>query len=241
MRKRFPLLAIFVFFAATLHAGVSGATSDELWDYVQARYLQDRLPYTVDVTITASIPSMGKLGKLHARRRHPVAGKLSYEGMQFEGDKLIKTNVIARYLSAELDAQRPEEKLATQISPTNYEFKLKAHENLNGHDTLVFQVKPKKKRTGLFHGQIWVDAETRQPVKEVGKLAKLPSIWVKEITFTREYENVDGVAVPARIISDVNTRLVGKAHIDIDFQNYHFENGNTASTVVTGAALDQNQ
>lgn len=238
MRKRFAILAIVVFCAAALHAGSPG---DSLWEFVQARYLQDKLPYTVDVTITASIPSMGKVGRLHAMRRHPVEGKFSYEGMQFEGDKMIKTSVISRYLSAELEAQRPEEKLATQISPANYEFKLKAHEMLNGRDTLVFQVKPLKKRTGLFHGHIWIDAETRQPVKEVGKLAKLPSIWVKEINFVREYANVDGVAVPSRINSEVSTRIVGKARINIEFQNYRFDGSNASSSGPAIVASDQNQ
>ncbi len=201
---------------------LADSAPDAVLEYVQVRSQQEKLPYTVDVTISASIPSMGKVGILRATRHQGGQGTLNYESMQFEGDSLVKTNVIARYLTAELEAQRPEQKLATEISPLNYEFKLKGREKIAGRDTLVYEVKPFKKRPGLFRGQIWIDEETRQPVKESGKLAKLPSVWVKEIAFTREYVTADGFAVPSRITSEVKTRIVGKAQISVDFQNYRF-------------------
>jgi len=201
----------------------AGPPDSAVWEYVLARARQELIPYTVDVSIRAEIPSLKKVGSLHAVRHQAGLGRFNYESVQFEGDKIIKTNVIARYLSAELEAQRPEEKLATQISPANYEFKLKGREQVNGREVLVFQVKPRKKRQGLFHGQIWIDAETRQPLRESGKVAKLPSVWVKEIIFTREYTTANGVAVPERITSEVKTRIVGKAQISIEFHNYRFD------------------
>ncbi len=196
------------------------AAADPILDYIQARAQQDKTPYTVDVTITASVPSLGKMGTFHATRRQDPNGRFTYEAIQFEGDRLIKTNVIARYLTAEIEAQEPEEKMATQISPANYEFKLKSHEFVDGHEVLIYQVKPLKKRPGLFKGQIWIDAVTRQPLQEAGKLAKLPSIWLKEISFTREYTTAQGHAVPARIVSEIKTRIVGKAKVTVQFSNY---------------------
>lgn len=215
----FGLLAVLLLSAGIVTAG---SPSDAIWEYVQARSQQEKLPYTVDVTITAAIPSIGKVGRLRAIRHQAGQGRFNYDSMQFEGDSVIKTNVIARYLSAELEAQRPEEKLATQISPANYQFKLKGREPVEGREALVFEVKPYKKRPGLFRGQVWIDSETRQPLKETGKLAKLPSVWVKEISFTREYKLAQGVALPSCITSQVKTRIVGQALITVDFQNYRF-------------------
>jgi hypothetical protein len=197
-------------------------TDDDIWQYVQSRSVQENIPYTVDVSISASIPALGKEGHLHAIKHQFDGSRFQYEQMQFDGDGLVKTNVIARYLAAELEAQRPEEKLATQISPANYEFKLKGRVREAGRELLLFQVKPRKKRPGLFQGQIWIDSLTRQPVREAGKLAKLPSLWVKEISFTRDYIATNGLALVSRIVSEVRTRIVGKAQITVAFDKYQF-------------------
>jgi len=218
------LLSVLIACLLAGGAAFGGSPPDPVVDeYVEARARQDEVSYSVDMVITASIPSMGKVGRLRATRRHSDHGSLNYEQMRFEGDNLIKTNVIARYLSAEVEAQKPEAKLATQISPANYEFKQKGSEHVEGRQAVVFEVKPRKKRNGLFKGLIWVDAATRQPIKEVGKLAKLPSIWLKEISFVREYTNVNGLALPARITSKIKTRIIGEAHVTIDFENYRVD------------------
>ncbi len=214
-------MGLFLSFVCLALAGLADSAPEAVLEYVQVRTQQENLPYTVDVTIRAAIPGLGKVGTLKATRNQAGQGRLNYEAMQFEGDSLVKTKVIARYLTAELEAQRPEQKLATAISPANYAFKLKARERIEDRDVLVFEVKPYRKRPGLFRGHIWIDEQTRRPLKEAGKLAKLPSVWVKEITFTREYTVADGLAVPSRITSEVKTRIVGTAYISVDFQNYH--------------------
>lgn len=217
------LFGLFAALALSCAPVIADSADDDIWQYVQARAMQENVPYTVDVSISATIPSLSRTGKFHAIKRKFDGSRFQYEQMQFEGDGLVKTNVIARYLSAELEAQRPEEKLATQISPANYEFKLKGHVHQDGREMLVFQVRPYKKRPGLFHGQIWIDRQTRLPVRETGKLAKLPSVWIKEVTFTRDYAVANGISVVSRITSEVRTRIVGKAQISVEFDNYHFD------------------
>ena len=60
-------------------------------------------------------------------------------------------------------------------------------------------------------------------------------MWVKEISFTRDYEFVHGYALPNHIISEVNTRIVGKSVINIDFANYHVQDDLTAASGQTVA------
>jgi len=238
MRKLLGIILLLLVVLPTW-AGNPSLVPAPIAGYVQARALEENVPYTVDVTITASVPSLKKVGTFQATRRQSPEGKFTYDAMNFIGDNLIKTTVIARYLTAEIEAQTPEEKMATQITPANYDFKLKGRERVNGREVLVYQVKPRKKRPGLFQGQIWIDAETRQPVQEAGKLAKLPSIWLKEINFKRIYTLVRGHAVPAQIVSEIKTRVVGKAHVAVDFANYRLpddvmsasHSGSSTSTV----------
>jgi len=236
MKTTFRTLALI--FCLAFAGFAAEPAPDTVLEYVQARAQQENIPYTVDVTISASIPSMGKLGTLRATRHQGGHGKLNYEAMRFEGDSMVKTSVIARYLTAELESQRPEQRLATEISPNNYEFKLKGRDKVDGREALIYEVKPLKKRHGLFKGQIWIDAETRQPLKETGKLAKLPSVWVKEISFTREYSQTDGYAMPAKITSEVKTRIVGKAQISVEFANYRFSGPSPVQQTASTVALD---
>jgi hypothetical protein len=197
-----------------------GRVDPQVLEYVrQTRVQRGRANYTVDVTFSASLPALSKKGVLRAIKRQAPQGQL-YESINFEGDGLVKTNIIARYMQAEFNAQRPEEKLATEISPLNYQFNLKGEERVGDRDALVYEVKPLRRRPGLFRGKVWLDKETLLPLREQGKLEKLPSVWIKEIVFTREYNLEHGLSLPSRIYSEVNTRIVGKSVITIEFSNY---------------------
>jgi hypothetical protein len=73
---------------------------------------------------------------------------------------------------------------------------------------------------GLFKGDIWIDAATYLKIQERGSFVKSPSIFLKSVEFTRKYEIRDGISVPLQIQSTVETRLVGKAELTIDFSNF---------------------
>ena len=45
---------------------------------------------------------------------------------------------------------------------------------------------PRKKRAGLFKGEIWIDAATYLRVQESGYLVKNPSIFLKKVAFVTE-------------------------------------------------------
>ena len=72
---------------------------------------------------------------------------------------------------------------------------------------------------GLFKGELWIDRETGMPLRESGQLVKNPSVFIKRIRFVREYHILDDIAVPTRIESDVDSRLVGRAELRIEFSN----------------------
>ena len=49
---------------------------------------------------------------------------------------------------------------------------------------------------------------------------KPSSIFLKKIEFVSNYEIQDGVAIPKHFESTVDTRLVGRAELSIDFSNF---------------------
>ena len=105
--------------------------------------------------------------------------------------------MIARYLAAETQAQ-PNDGAHSPSRRPNYKFKYKGMTEKDGRPVHVFQLTPRKKRVGLFKGELWLDAETCLPVRESGRLVKSPSIFVRRIEFVREYEIREGLAVPHR-------------------------------------------
>jgi hypothetical protein len=69
---------------------------------------------------------------------------------------------------------------------------------------------------------LWIDAHTYFAIRESGRLVKSPSLFLKSIDFVREYDIQDGVSVPRRMQSLVDTRLIGKAELTVDFSHVSF-------------------
>jgi len=171
----------------------------------------------MEVQISADLPKLHKAGKMSALRVISRLGKISYKMLGFSGDDTVKKDVIARYLSAETETQKDNSQYA--ITPSNYRFKYKGFLEQSGSQIYLFELKPRKKRVGLFKGELWLDAKTCMPIKEEGEFVKNPSVFLKKVEFVRDYEIQDGVAIPKHIESKVDTRIVGRADITIDFTN----------------------
>lgn len=171
----------------------------------------------MEVQIDATLSKHRKTGRLSALRRISQLGQITYKFLSFTGDDSIKRDVIGRYLTAETQAKQPPELLA--ITPANYQFKYKGIRLHDEREAHIFEVKPKKKKVGLFKGELWIDAQTYLPLRESGEFVKNPSVFLKKIKFIREYRIQEGLAVLRHIESTVETRVVGKAEIAIDFNN----------------------
>ena len=165
---------------------------------------------------------MKKQGRLHALRHIYPLGLIRYEKLRFEGDSEVNKQIITRYLSAEAEAQT-NQSVTAAVTPQNYKFKYRGESLLDGQRVYVFQVSPLQKRQGLFQGELRIDAATYLRVQESGYLVKSPSIFLKKVAFVRKYEIHDGISVPRQVQSVVDTRLVGRAELTIDFTNFSLD------------------
>jgi len=171
----------------------------------------------VEVEIDASLPRLKKSGTMHVLRNMAGPGKLTYQILSYVGDKVIKKEVIARYLTAEVEALELGKQRSLEVNQENYEF-IYTRSHGSGDWTLyLFELRPRKKRVGLYSGWLWIEAKTGLPVRESGRFVKSPSVWVKQIEFLRDYELRDGAAVTVRVESSVATRIVGTAQISLRF------------------------
>jgi hypothetical protein len=186
------------------------------------------------VDIDAAVLKYQKHGKLHALRSISKLGKITYKALGFSGDNVVKTEVIANYLKAEVEgASKDSSDIA--LTPDNYKFKYKGTQDWNGRQVYILHVNPRHKRVGLFKGELWLDAETYMPVRESGLLVKSPSFMLKKVQFVRDYELQDGVAMPQRTESRVETRFFGQVELNVNYLTFSKETAESAGDAETVA------
>ena len=173
---------------------------------------------TEEIDIDAAVPKFKKRGKLHALRSISKLGKITYHALGFSGDSVVKTEVIANYLKAEVESAKATSDVS--ITPVNYKFKYKGTYDWNGRQIYVLQLKPREKKVGLFKGELWLDVETYMPVRESGAFVKSPSFMLKKMQFVRDYNLQNGVSVPQRTESRVETRFFGQVELNINYLTF---------------------
>lgn len=185
---------------------------------VFARYiagLRQTRPWNREtIEIDASLPKLDGKARLRAIRRLAPSGKPRYQVLESVGNQTVKEQVIFRYLTSDAKAADiPADAIA--ITPANYKFKFTGARKVDGVTTYSFSIKPRKKRTGLIRGELWIDGETGVVVRESGYLVRSPSIFVKRINVTREIDVCDGQPEERITHLSIDTRLVGRAELTI--------------------------
>lgn len=190
--------------------------------YVQASGSRVVRGLTMAAMFAGSLPKMGKSATVNARRLITREGSVNYEITGRHGDSTVWKEIILRYINGEME-RAGKDNLKVAVTPENYKFKYKGERERDGRIAHVFEVNPRKKRQGLFKGEIWIDGETALTVYETGRFVKSPSVFLKKVHFSREYAILDGVAVPKTLQTSIETRFWGLAQLDIQFSDFHWD------------------
>jgi len=185
-----------------------------------ARYLasiQEADPWTesgpVEVVIEAWLPSLHKASRLVAVRNTSESEHREYFVLNCQGDAAVLTKVIAPYLSAEEELENLPVK-SVMITPTNYIFRYAGVARTEDPTAYAFQIAPKKKRSGLLRGELWIDGTTGTVLAQAGHFVKLPSRSIRRMDIVR-YTKLDGDgSVSARITrTAIEMRRIGRAYL----------------------------
>jgi len=192
-----------------------------------ARYLQSsRRNLMRGVSMMAHfagrLPKMKKSATLDAKRRISKEGTVVYEPTERQGDSTVQKELIVRFINGEME-NSTKENTKVAITADNYKFKFKGVRDRDGRQAYVFEINPRKKREGLFKGELWLDADTAQPVREAGRFVKSPSVFLKKVDFTREYTIQEGVSVPQTMEINSQTRFWGMAELAIQYSQFAWE------------------
>jgi hypothetical protein len=207
-------------------ADTNALEMDVLRRYGEARHTQQETMKgaQMEVEIEGRLPKLEKQGRLKVLRSISKLGQITFKTLDaFTGDNAVKQELITRYLSAEADSRSETGSMA--ITPENYKFKLKATLTQGSTSAAIFEVTPKKKRVGLFKGELWIDVATGMPLRESGRWVKNPSVLLKKIDFVQEYELQDGISIPKRLETKMDVRVFGRAELSLAFS--HFKRAET--------------
>jgi hypothetical protein len=185
-----------------------------------ARQTQTLAGYRAATIIRAELPDNRQQGEYELERHFTAPHTLTFKSLRFQGDSFVKSNVIARLLQSEVDHVQKDDPAATSLCPENYKFSYKGVIQDGDRTVHVFQVKPRKKRVGLFKGHIFLDAMTGSLLRVQGRFAKSPSLFVKKIDFVQQYTEIDGFTLPVHMHSEAKVALVGRAIVDITNRDY---------------------
>ncbi len=175
---------------------------------------------TNTVVIKAELPDTRQEGEYQLKRYFFAPKYLSFSALKFVGDSFVKTNVILRLLQSEQDHVVKDKDGDVSISTRNYRFYYKRTEVLAGRTVHVYQVRPLKKRVGLFKGQVYIDAYRGSLVRAEGTVVKSPSWFVKKIDFVQEYADFGDFTLPVHIHSNAKARIIGRTVVDIYHRDY---------------------
>jgi hypothetical protein len=165
------------------------------------------------VQIDAAMPKLHKQGSMSGLKVISRTGQVIYRGLQFTGDKLVKTAVIARFLANDTNPLAGTDDVA--VSRQNYWFVYDKTSDYNGQTAFVFLLKPRRKRAGLFRGELWLAADTAAPLRLWGDLVKSPSIFVRSFRFVQDYVTVAGCSQPLRLLLTTRTRIAGEVEMAV--------------------------
>ena len=169
-------------------------------------------PNEAMLEVDAYLPRLGEEGHLQAIRVWAENKRPVYDVIHLDGDPSVKRQVIARYLNAEQQAAAMQPS-SLSITPANYKFRYV--ESRGEAPVYVFHITPRKKRSGLINGELWIDGNTGLVVHEAGYLVKRPSIFIRRLKIVRDVQLQDGAPWIRTSRIEIDAPFVGRAELTI--------------------------
>lgn len=176
--------------------------------------------YSAVTVVRAELPDTSQQGEFELQRKFEAPHTLQFTPVHYSGDGFVKNNVITRLLQTEVDHVQKDDPSLTAISLANYKFNYRGLNRVNERIVHVYQVKPHKKRPGLFKGRVYLDAHNGSLVRVEGSVVKSPSFFVKHIDFWQDYTDVQSFTLPTHMHSEAKARIVGRTIVDIVHRDY---------------------
>jgi hypothetical protein len=146
--------------------------------------------------------------------------KKEFDVVNQDGSKMLLNRVLLKLLDSEKEALQESNRLATDLSPRNYDFAYLQMDSTAYGPAYVLQVTPLTNTKFLYKGKIWVDATDFAVVRIDGEPAKNPSFWINHTRIDQRYGKFGEFWLPVHNQSVTHSRFGGNAVLNIDYTDY---------------------
>ena len=149
----------------------------------------------------------------------------SYEILSQSGSALWRNEVLKTLLENEQKMSQPGNVETALINSANYEMKLNktATATLNGRQSLVLDITPRRKSQYLFKGQLWVDAHDYSIVQLKGTAAKSAIFLANAADVTRQYAEFEDLPMATHAEAVSGSTLLGQTVVKVDYSGYQIQ------------------
>src|SRR5690606_6600417 len=126
---------------------------------------------------------LSRRAEVVVRETYTYPGARSFQVLSETGSEVIRDRVIRRLLQAETEASSGPNSQESQVTPENYEFRLRGTQNVEGRPAYVLEITPRREDQYLMRGRIWVDDADAAIVRMEGEPAERPSFWTRSTHF----------------------------------------------------------
>jgi len=147
-------------------------------------------------------------------------GAKTFEVVGESGSGFVRTYILRKMIEAEAESSQNGERKDTRIIPENYDFRLIGTEALDGRNSYVLDINPKKPTKFSIRGRIWVDAQDFAIAQVEGQPAKNPSFWIRSVKVVQRYGRTDQFWLPALNHSVAQARVFGVTEVVIEYSDY---------------------
>ena len=147
-------------------------------------------------------------------------GVKTFEVVDENGSGFVRNYILRKMIEAEVESSQNGERKETRIIPENYDFRLVGTEALDGRDSYVLEINPKKATKFSIRGRIWVDAQDFAIARIQGQPAKNPSFWIRSVQVVQRYGRTDQLWLPALNHSVAQARVFGATEVVIEYSDY---------------------
>lgn len=154
------------------------------------------------------------------RMNYTAPGTKTFDVLWQKGSGMIQKRAFHTILEAEIDAAKEDIREQTRINRKNYEFRLLGTEVLDGRPAYVMEMTPKADRKYQMRGRVWVDTEDFAVARIEGTPVGKTSWWLRKMHMRQDYRKVGQFWLLDTSQADSDVRLVGFAHLKIEFLDY---------------------
>ena len=213
--QRLRLGRVAVVALALAGASSVGANMPDAADHSIKQFLAQGLkqhPYRAVRHLEAQNGS--RKGWMDAITEYSPSTGFRYDVIAEGGSDYIRSKVLKPVLDGEREVMVQGEIARSLLTPSNYAFQA------NGIDADGFAnvlLSPRRKEPALVSGMMALTPTDGALVRLQGRLAKSPSVWLKNVDIVRTYARLNGSVVPVALESKAQVRLFGEATLRMTY------------------------